>query len=143
MTISNWILSIAGVVMLSVLLDLFLPEGKSNSFIKTIFNFVIILVIITPLPQLLNKEFDTITMFDDNQIVLQQDYIYQLNRDKLTMLETRIEDTLDSKGYKYIDVSISADIFVIEMKIERIFVDLGNLVIQHNEENINIKNERE
>ena len=141
MTISSWILSIGGVVILSVLFDLFLPDGKLNSFIKTMFNFVIILVVITPLPELLNKDFDTITMFDDNQIVLQQDYIFQLNRDKLTMLETTIENSLEEKGYKNIDVSISADIFVAEMKIEKIFVDLGNLVIQQNNENINIKKE--
>ena len=141
MTISSWILSIAGVVVLSILLDLFLPEGKLNSYIKTIFNFVIILVVITPLPELFNKDFDTSTMFSNSQIVLQEDYIYQLNRDKLTMLETTIEDTLSNSGYKNIDVSISANIFVIEMKIETIFVDLSNLVIQQNDENINIKNE--
>ena len=141
MTISAWILSIAGVVVLSILLDLFLPDGKLNSYIKTMFNFVIILVVITPLPELLNKDFDTSTMFSNSQIVLQEDYIYQLNRDKLTMLETSIENTLDSNGYKNIDVSISANIFVIEMKIETIFVDLTNLVIQQNNENINIKKE--
>lgn len=141
MTISSWILSIAGVVVLSILFDLFLPDGKLNSYIKTIFNFVIIIVVITPIPELLNKDFDTSTMFSNSQVVLQEDYIYQLNRDKLTMLETTMEETLSSEGYKNIDISISANIFVIEMKIETIFVDLGNLVIQQKDENINIKNE--
>ena len=141
MTISSWVLSIAGVVVLSILFDLFVPDGKLNSCIKTIFNFVIIIVVITPIPELLNKDFDTSTMFSNSQVVLQEDYIYQLNRDKLTMLETTMEETLSSEGYKNIDISISANIFVIEMKIETIFVDLGNLVIQQKDENINIKNE--
>ena len=107
MTISAWILSIAGICILSVLIDLFLPEGSSSSHIKTIFNFVIIFVIIAPLPGLLQKDFDASLIFNENEIVLQEDYIYQLNRDKLTMLEKTIENKLTNDGLLNIDISIS------------------------------------
>lgn len=141
MTVSSWILSIAGVCIMSVLIDLFLPDGNTNMHIKTIFNFVIILVIITPLPSLLGKNFDTSSLFTNKEIVLQQDYIYQLNRDKLTMLEEMIEKNLTDKGLKNVDISISADIFTTQMEIEAVYVDLSNLVIQENKQHINIENE--
>ena len=141
MSISGWILSIAGISILSVLIDLFLPNGETNSHIKTVFNYVIIFVIIAPLPALIKSDFDTSSLFTETEIVLQEDYIYQLNRDKLTMLETGIENTLDSRGLENVDVSISADIFTTVMQIETIYVDFSNLVIRTEAEHIDIENE--
>ncbi len=141
MDISAWILSIAGVSVLSILIDLFLPSGQTNGYIKTIFNYVIVFIIIAPLPALIESDIDTSNIFTETEIVLQEDYIYQLNRDKLTMLEKGIESTLDSKGLKNVDISISADIFTTVMKIDTIYVDFSNLVIVDNEEHIDIENE--
>ena len=141
MSISGWILSIAGISTLSVLIDLFLPNGETNSHIKTVFNYVIIFVIIAPLPALIKSDFDTSSLFTETEIVLQEDYIYQLNRDKLTMLETGIEKTLHSRGLENVDVSISADIFTTVMQIETIYVDFSNLVIRTEAEHIDIENE--
>lgn len=141
MDISAWILSIAGVSVLSILIDLFLPSGQTNGYIKTIFNYVIVFIIIAPLPALIKSDIDTSNIFTETEIVLQEDYIYQLNRDKLTMLEKGIESTLDSKGLKNVDISISADIFTTVMKIDTIYVDFSNLVIVGNEEHIDIENE--
>ncbi len=141
MDISAWILSIAGVSVLSILIDLFLPSGQTNGYIKTIFNYVIVFIIIAPLPKLIKSDIDTSNIFTETEIVLQEDYIYQLNRDKLTMLEKGIESTLDSKGLKNVDISISADIFTTVMKIDTIYVDFSNLVIVDNDEHIDIENE--
>ncbi len=141
MNVSAWVLSIAGVSVLSILIDLFLPNGETNSHIKTVFNYVIIFVIIAPLPSLIKSDFDTSSIFTESEIVLQEDYIYQLNRDKLTMLETSMEKELDDRGLKYIDISISADIFTTVMKIETIYVDFSSLVIVGDEEHIDIENE--
>ncbi len=141
MDISAWILSIAGVSVLSILIDLFLPSGQTNGYIKTIFNYVIVFIIIAPLPALIKSDIDTSNIFTETEIVLQEDYIYQLNRDKLTMLEKGIESTLDSKGLKNVDISISADIFTTVMKIDTIYVDFSNLVIVDNDEHIDIENE--
>ena len=139
--ISTWFISIAGICILSVLVDLFLPDGSISSHIKSIFNFVIILVIITPLPNLIGQDFDASTIFTNQEIVLQEDYIHQLNRDKLTMLQNNIEATLENKGLENIKISISANIFTTQMEIERVYVDLENLVIMENGQHIDIKNE--
>ena len=141
MSISAWILSIAGVSVLSILIDLFLPNGQTNGHIKTIFNYVIVFVIIAPLPALIKSDFNASSIFTETEIVLQEDYIYQLNRDKLTMLETGIESTLDARGLKNVDISISADIFTTVMQIETIYVDFSNLVIVDGNEHIDIENE--
>ena len=141
MSISNWILSISGVVVLSIMVDMFLPDGKLNSFIKTIFNFTIILVVITPLPNLFKKDYNLEDMFPSQNIVLQEDYIYQLNYDKLMILEEQIEKSFNEKGLVGAKAYISADIFTLQMKIDKVFVDLSQMVIHENYENINIESE--
>lgn len=57
------------------------------------------------------------------------------------MLEKSIENQISSKGLLNVDVSISADIFTIQMEIDAIYVDLCNLVIRGDEEHIDIRNE--
>lgn len=142
--LSSWVLSIAGICVLSVLIDLFLPSGQMSSHIKSIFNFIIIFVIIAPIPKFLkNYQIDYSSFITTSEIELQDDYIYQLNRDKLTALENEIEKGIASKGIYNIDIAISADIFTRTMEIDGIFVDLSNVVIEKNGQHIDIKKEVE
>lgn len=134
-----WILSIAGVTILSVVVDLILPSGQTAKYIKNIFAFVMILVIISPLPALIKGNFNVNDIFESEEIVLQEDYIYQVNRDKLTALEEEITSSLEEKGIKNVVVTINADIFQIEMKILEVSVDLSDLVIDENSGHIDIE----
>ena len=134
-----WILSIAGVTILSVVVDLILPSGQTAKYIKNIFAFVMILVIISPLPALIKGNFNVNDIFESEEIVLQKDYIYQVNRDKLTALEEEITSSLEEKGIKNVVVTINADIFQIEMKILEVNVDLSDLVIDENSGHIDIE----
>lgn len=134
-----WILSIAGVTILSVAVDLILPSGQTAKYIKNIFAFVMILVIISPLPALIKGNFNVNDIFESEEIVLQEDYIYQVNRDKLTALEEEITSSLEEKGIKNVVVTINADIFQIEMKILEVNVDLSDLVIDENSGHIDIE----
>ena len=134
-----WILSIAGVTILSVVVDLILPSGQTAKYIKNIFAFVMILVIISPLPALIKGNFNVNDIFESEEIVLQEDYIYQVNRDKLTALEKEITSSLEEKGIKNVVVTINADIFQIEMKILEVNVDLSDLVIDGNSGHIDIE----
>ena len=134
-----WILSIAGISVVSVLVDLILPSGQTAKYIKNIFAFITIFVIISPLPKLLsgNVKFDDI--FESEEIILQEDFLYQVNRDKLSALESSVQVNLESEGVKGVIVSLSADIFKTEMQIEEVFVDLSEIVIDENCQHKDIK----
>ena len=77
--LSNWILSIAGIVCLSVIVELILPEGQMNKYIKGVFSFIIVLVIIMPIPNLLKKEYNFSEILDENVFEVDEDYLYQIN----------------------------------------------------------------
>ena len=53
-----WIISITGVICLGILLDIVLPDGKTTKYIRGAFSLIVILVIVSPLPSLLKKEWN-------------------------------------------------------------------------------------
>ena len=136
--ISSWIMAVVGISVLGVLVDLVMPDGQTKKYIKGVFAFIVVLVIISPLPSLLNKEFSINDIFEENAIVIQEDFVYQVNRDRLKTLENMIEADLKEQGISNVSIKISANIFTNKMKIEAVFVDLSQVVINQNLEHIDI-----
>ena len=131
-SISNWIISIAGVVCLSVMVDLLLPNGQMSKYIKGIFSFIILLVIIMPLPNLLGKSYDFSNIFDSQEAQLQEDYLYQININKVSALEERLQSELKHKGYEGVTLHLNCDIFAKKIEYKSVYVDLSRLVIMDN-----------
>ena len=137
--ISSWILSIAGVICLSVIVELILPEGQMNKYIKGIFSFVVIFIIISPIPTLMKKELNIEKIFGfENSISVDEDYLYQLNYDKVNALKKEILNECEGFGYKNIEMYFNCDISKSEMKIKSITVDLSCLRITENSEHNDI-----
>ena len=136
--LSNWILSIAGIICVSVIVELILPDGQMNRYIKGIFSFIIILVVIMPIPKLLNRNFDFSKIFDNSGYEIDSDYLYQVNLDKMNSVKNEIEKQIEKRGYLNVVVSINCDVFDNSMQYKSIFVDLSDLVISGQAEHNNI-----
>lgn len=128
-SVSAWILSIAGVVALSVIVELLLPEGSLNRYIRAIFSFIIVLVIIAPLPSLVGKNYSLSDIQIEENYSLQEDYLYQLNVYKTEALQESISLGIKNSGYDGVVVSISSEKDKSDFVIKAIFVELDNLVI--------------
>ncbi len=138
-TLSGWIISIAGIICISVIIELVLPDGQMNKYIKGILSFIIVLVIILPLPKLLKTEINLDNMFEYGQnIKVDEDYLYQLNLNKINVVKEDIETKIFNRGYKNVSVYISANIFQSQMQFKSINVDLSELVISENAEHNDI-----
>ena len=74
-SISAWVLSVAGISVLGVLIDLILPSGQTRKYVKGVFAFIVVLVIITPLPKLLGGEYRAEDIFEEDAIIIQDDFI--------------------------------------------------------------------
>lgn len=137
--ISKWILSITGIICASVIIELVLPEGQMNRYIKGVLSFFIVLVIILPIPKLIKSEYDYSNIFNyQENITVDEDYLYQLNLNKMNALKEDIESDALRHGYKNVNIYISADIFESQMKFKSINVDLTSLVISENAEHNDI-----
>lgn len=58
MNLSAWVLSIVGIVVLTLMVDIIIPEGKTGKYIKGVFAMLTVFVIAMPLPKIFNSEFD-------------------------------------------------------------------------------------
>lgn len=134
---SVWVLSIAGICVLSVLVELILPEGQTRKYIKAIFSFFVILVIVAPLPKLVGSGIDFDDILAGDEVGIQEDFIYQLNRDKLDSISSSIEGDLKEQGIDGVKILLSANIFSSNLQIEAVFVDLFELVISDENQHIN------
>lgn len=117
-----WVLSLVGIVFIGVLLDVILPDGKTNNFIKHIFSIFILFVIISPLGNLVIKG----NWFNTGQEVVDTNFIYENNLNKVNALEKDIAANLETCGISNCSVIISADIFSESLQINQVYVDITN-----------------
>ena len=55
---AQWVLSVAGIAILSVLADVILPIGQTKKYIKTVIGVVVSLVLVQPIISLAGGESD-------------------------------------------------------------------------------------
>lgn len=140
--VSTWVASILGVIVLSILVDLILPEGKTSGFIKSIFGYLIIIVIITPIFSFITKkDFNIENIFKTQDVEIQEDFVSNIHRQILDAIEEDIEKQCKAIGILGVEVGISADIFSSDVAIKQINVNVQNLVLQGNFQHTNIKTE--
>ncbi|MEG2454260.1 MAG: stage III sporulation protein AF, partial [Clostridia bacterium] len=133
-------LSIVGVIILGVLTDILLPEGQTNKYIKGIFSIVIIFVIISPLPKLLNRDMNFDTIFDFSaDIKLDNEFLNNVASKKYYEKEKSVEKLLKEKGYDNTSVSIVENSRNLTI-IDYVNVNLSKSSIDKNSAHIDISN---
>lgn len=138
--VSCWVLSILGVIVLSILVEMILPNSTISKFIKNIFGYLIIIIILSPVFTFFsNKNFDINSIFETSSVSIQEDFVANVNRQVITALENSIIYDCKKEGILNIQVGIEANIFETKLSITQINVDIKNLVIQKNYEHKNIK----
>lgn len=134
--LSVYLLSIVGVVLISVIIELILPTGQVTKYIKGIMSLVVIFVISSPLPNLISNGFylsnitETSTNFDES-------LLDTIKSQQISLLKSNLEKGLEEKGLGGVNIDIWGDMQNGELKIQTIFVDLKNLVISSDNPHIN------
>ncbi len=127
--IAGWVLSVLGIVLAGTVVDLMLTKSRLKSFIRSVFATITVLVVITPLPKLIETgEFDISADITDDEFI---DYASDL---KIGVLERALERALAEQG-------ISADVEItgkadVEITVERAVIILSENGIQGENEHI-------
>lgn len=137
---SAWILSIVGIAMLGTLVDLIQPDGNMRKYVKVVFSFIVIFVIISPLPKLMNGQISLQNFFgqSDNTLIPQQSFIIVVNAQKKLYLENDIKEALEIQGISNAKAEIVLDLSKEEFEIKKIFINLKDAVISEKIKHINI-----
>lgn len=134
---SGWILSVVGIVLLSVLLDILLPKGQTSKYIKGIFSIVTIYVIISPLPSLIKgADFEGLFGFEQT-IAADGEFVDSIYEADFAERERKTEEILKLNGYSGAEVDIVAKSGE-KNEIDYVNVDISKLSINENTLNIDI-----
>ena len=133
----GYLLSILGVVILGVVIDVILPSGSTSKYISGIFAIVVMFVIISPVLTWVKNGYSIKDDFTLQDISLDEKLLYNINNSKFTEMEKEIEQELSNNGYTNVKVDIQFTIDATNVKISQVLVDLSKLVINENCVNIN------
>lgn len=135
--ISNWIISIVGVVILSVLIDLILPEGQMQKYIKSVFSVVIVLTMVSPILKIDISSIDfNKFIYNESSVEINTNYLNNYNEDYKKSLEEIVENALKDGGFLNVEVEISYNLSNNNFEIEKVKLDIKKLVINANQVHI-------
>jgi len=139
MTISGWILSILGIIILGMLADMLMSETRLQKYVRAIVSIFTVFVIIAPIPSLL-RNIPTFGNHIDGggSININSDFV---ERQAVRQYETALAMALRNEGFDNVGVSITGNRNGISVEIRQVILNTQNLVMNLENPHINI-NER-
>lgn len=95
-----WLLKITGVIALSTLSSLLIPNGQTKKYVKGIFALITLFVLVSPLPKLLKSDFSGFpNAFDTvSEPEIDETFLYGVATNAYKTQERNIEKFLKEKG---------------------------------------------
>lgn len=134
--VSSWVLTIVGVIIITVIVEITMPDGNINKYIKGILVIFTVFVMVSPITNL--NIFESIKN-SDYDIKLDDSYLGDVNSQIANEYKIIIESKLKTNGYE--NVTVDIDLKDDEkLEIDAVFVYLYDLVLKSKDESINIYN---
>ncbi|MDD3831943.1 MAG: stage III sporulation protein AF [Clostridia bacterium] len=140
-SISQWVISIVGVSILSLIVDVIMPEGKMRKYIKGVMAIVIAYIIMSPLVLLWSgdKATDSIdslfSKYNDNstsQVVVDQSFTDSIVNNRIDAITDNLEQVLNDNGYTGIIIQVEYTVYSNYPIVDTVLLDLRNMVITSN-----------
>lgn len=131
--IMSWLLSVIGIVVIGVLINLILPEGEIQKYIKAIFSVFVVFIMIYPI---LNIDISKINydefFYNQTSVTVDEKYLENYKEKYRESLQNQCETVLNNNGYQNVRVEIYLNLSSEKFEIEKVYVNLKNLVINGN-----------
>lgn len=131
-SISAWILSLCGMILVGLLVDIIMPQKVLTKFVKTIIGLFTLFMVVSPIASLDLNNLSVEKIF--STVEVDSNFVESREEEKLSALKKSIENTLNQNGYKNLKVNLEVN--EENGLITGVFVDLKNLVLSN--ENLNI-----
>ena len=132
---SGYILSVLGIVVSGIIIDIIIPTGSMSKYIKSIYSVFVVAVLIMPLIKFLNNNNGFELIYTDYE--LQENLLTYIYQNKVDNLEIEIEKHFSNEGFNLIDIEIDFSIENNELIIKSCLTNLENLSISSGCEHIN------
>ncbi|MBE5741339.1 MAG: hypothetical protein E7351_02305 [Clostridiales bacterium] len=132
---TSYILGILGIVMAGIFIDIVIPTGEINKYVKSIYSIFVVAVLLSPLIQFLNKHHDFNLTFDEYKV--NENLMTYIFTNRVQSQERYIETELSDEGFSNIDIIINYSIENNELHYNSCTVNLENLFIASDKQHIN------
>ncbi len=132
---SGYILSILGIVICGIVIDIILPSGGINKYVKSIFSIFVVAVILSPLINFINSNKEINLNFEEYEV--QENITNYIFSERIRAIESSIENDLSENGFKNIDIKITYSVESNELIIISCEVFLENAEISPDKSHIN------
>lgn len=132
---SGYILSILGIVIAGIFIDIIVPTGGINKYIKSIYSIFVVAVILSPVIKFFAKSKDLTINYKDYEI--NEKLMNYIHKKQVEETEIKIETDLDSNGFSNIDIVITFSVKNNELIYNSCLVNLKNMVIDKKNQHIN------
>ncbi len=130
---TNWLMALTGVIIVTACAETLLPSGKIKNACKTVFALVCLAVFITPIAYLKDYDFDfssaTSVAVDKDYVEYTAEYFKKLYSDEIIKL-------LEKEGVEVEWCEVEGDLENGNFLLKKIFVKLKNSVITEGDEHI-------
>ena len=103
-----WLASILGVVIVGIVVELLTQNRRMGNFIRSIYGFLVLLVIVTPLPRLLKSDWWSTPQTN----LINTEMLEQFNQ---TNRQTQIAQYLKNAGYAQAIVTCDGGTFYVNL----------------------------
>ena len=124
-----------GIIVAGVFIDIIVPSGKINKYIKSIYSIFVVAVLLSPMINFLSKNHDFTIKYKD--VELNSKLIEYIHSMKSKSMETDLENYLDAEGFKNIDITLTFSSENNEFKYNSCKISLKNMVIETDKQHIN------
>ena len=132
---TGYLLSILGIVIAGVLIDIIMPNGQINTFIKSIYSIFVVVILISPLTSILKKDQNFLLNYEDFNLNI--GLLNYISTKKVNETNNKIKNKLESEGFLNIDINLNYSLENDEIDYILCEVNLKNLEIMADKQHIN------
>lgn len=126
------LVTLVSVVFVAIILEFIIPNSSFNKYIKVVLGMVLINVVLASFIEFKDS-------FSDDTDSILSSTLYNINKAKLDSIMANITYLLKTQDLGDIEVEIECDLYSSSFNIDKINVDISNLVLNGDVSNIHIK----
>lgn len=132
---SGYILSVLGIVLAGVLIDIIIPNGAINKYIKSIYSIFVVAVLLSPAINYISKAKNITLQYQNVQINTQ--LLNHIAKQQVSTKQKNIENDLKQQGFNGVSVILEYSLKNDDISIISCTVNLENLSISSSNKHIN------
>ena len=113
---TSWIVSVCGIALLSVLVDVILPDGKMQKYVQVVVGIVLTFALLSPISRIFAEKYSSNISTDNNfaeDTFLQQEFLDGIEAQKNLARIRQVEQAISSLAIANASVSVQPNGYVL------------------------------